>query len=88
MAFGNRHEVDYKNPPAVGNEFVFQYLRRPAILLRVVYTALTGAIRQHPFSGLPRSAAKHAPESNLGTHSQAALGRQTVIGKSPILAEF
>jgi hypothetical protein len=38
---------------------------------RTASTSLAGAMVQWPFSSFPSSAAKMAPESNRGTHSQS-----------------
>ena len=49
----------------------------------------SGAIRQRPLSGVPRSAAKHASESNRGQHSQSIEpSRETsaAVSQSPIRA--
>ena len=43
----------------------------PRYRRRTFRTPLLGAISQCPFAGLPSSAAKHAPESNRGMHSQS-----------------
>jgi len=44
----------------------------PSVYRRLRFvTSPTGAIRQRPFSGPPRSAAKHAAESKRGTQSHS-----------------
>ncbi len=48
-----------------------------------------GATFHRPFSGDPRSAAKHAPESNRGTHIQSiepSRPTRAAVRQSPIIA--
>ena len=52
-------------------------------------TFSAGASFQRPFSGEPSSAAKHAPESNRGTHSQSiepSRPTRAAVRQSPIIA--
>jgi len=57
---------------------------------RVTRTASSrGAISQRPWSGVPRSAAKHASESNRGQHSQSiepSRPTSAALSQSPISA--
>jgi len=48
-----------------------------------------GAICQRPFPGVPSSAAKHAPESKRGQHSQSIdpdRDTSAALSQSPIIA--
>ncbi len=48
-----------------------------------------GATFHRPFSGVPSRAAKHAPESNRGTHSQSidpSRPTSAAVRQSPIIA--
>ena len=52
-------------------------------------TSLWGAICQRPLSGVPNSAAKHAPESNRGKHSQSidpSFATNAAVWQSPMIA--
>ena len=52
-------------------------------------TSSTGAIIQRPWSGVPRSAAKQAPESKRGKHSQSiepSRPTSAAVWQSPIKA--
>jgi hypothetical protein len=61
----------------------------PRYLRSVRTISPAGAMRQRPCSGPPSSAAKHAPESNRGQHSQsieASLPISAPVSQSPMRA--
>lgn len=56
---------------------------------RTARTACFGAICQRPLSAVPSSAAKQAPESKRGTHSQSidpSRATSAAVRQSPIIA--
>ena len=88
----DRHRVGDPHGPRAGGELGLQHHASPAgIAARPSCTSTfsAGASFQRPFSGEPSRAAKHAPESNRGTHSQSiepSRPTSAAVRQSPIIA--
>ena len=72
MSFSDWHEIDYHHNSAVSETNSFSRTSvGPRYRRWLVRTRLLGASSRRPFAGVPRSAAKQAPESNRGMQSQS-----------------
>jgi hypothetical protein len=82
-----RHEVDQRNPPVGGSQICFKDKRAIPDLRRGARSA--GAITHPPCSGEPSIAAKQAPASNRGHHSQSrdpSRPTSAAVSPSPMMA--
>ena len=84
-----RHEVEHAHRALVGLPDRLEHERVVQIPALVVVPPSTGAISQRPFSGVPSSAAKQAPESKRGKQSQSIeppRSTSAAVCRSPISA--
>ena len=71
LRLARRHEVDEPDGAVVGLELGLEDERVAPVRRRVERNSPAGWIVQWPFSASPSSAAKSAPESKRGRHSQS-----------------
>jgi len=79
--------ISFTSPRDVSN--VVSTISVPSLYFRrTSFTLATGAIFHYPLSRVPSSAAKQAPEENVGQHSQSidpSSETSAAVSQSPIM---